>query len=84
MGIIAWIIVGGLAGLLAKAFSPGEEAHGFFITIFIGIVGACVGGFVANMLGHHGARAIDLYSIMVSTVGAVLVLALYKMSFRRA
>lgn len=78
MGILTWIIVGGLAGALGKLISPGDDGGGWILTIVLGIVGAIVGGFISTALGFGGVTGFNIGSILVATLGAVLVLFIYK------
>ena len=55
MGIIAWIIFGLIAGIIAKLIMPGRDGGGFFLTCILGIVGAVVGGWLATMFGIGGS-----------------------------
>jgi uncharacterized membrane protein YeaQ/YmgE (transglycosylase-associated protein family) len=79
MGIIAWIVVGLIAGALAKLIMPGDDPGGIIVTILLGIVGAFVGGFVVNLLGGAGVSGFNLWSIVVATLGAIILLALYRL-----
>jgi uncharacterized membrane protein YeaQ/YmgE (transglycosylase-associated protein family) len=79
MGIIAWIVVGLIAGALAKLIMPGDDPGGIIVTILLGIVGAFVGGFVVNLLGGAGVTGFNLWSIVVATIGAIILLAIYRM-----
>jgi uncharacterized membrane protein YeaQ/YmgE (transglycosylase-associated protein family) len=79
VGIITWIIIGGIAGALGKLIMPGDDPGGIIVTILLGIVGAFVGGFVFNLLGGAGVTGFNLGSILVATVGAIIVLAIYRM-----
>jgi uncharacterized membrane protein YeaQ/YmgE (transglycosylase-associated protein family) len=79
MGIIAWIVVGLIAGVLAKLVMPGDDPGGIIVTILIGIVGAFVGGFVVSLLGSAGMTGFNLWSILVATLGAIILLAIYRM-----
>jgi uncharacterized membrane protein YeaQ/YmgE (transglycosylase-associated protein family) len=78
MGIIAWIVVGLIAGALAKLIMPGDDPGGIIVTILLGIVGAFVGGFVVNLLGGAGVSGFNLWSIVVATLGAIILLAIYR------
>ncbi|MAQ59100.1 GlsB/YeaQ/YmgE family stress response membrane protein [bacterium] len=78
MGILAWIIVGGVAGWLASLFMKTDAQQGILMNIIVGIVGAFVGGFVFSLLGLGGMAGFSLYSLLVATVGAVILLAIYK------
>lgn len=79
MGIIAWIIVGLIAGALAKLIMPGDDPGGIIVTILIGIVGAFVGGFVFNLFGGAGVSGFNIWSILVATVGAIILLLIYRL-----
>ena len=77
--LIAWIVVGLIAGWLAKMISPGPERGGLLVTLIIGVIGALVGGALFNLFGASRATGITLYSILVATVGAVVFLWVWKM-----
>ena len=79
MGIIAWIVVGLIAGALAKFILPGDDPGGIIVTILIGIAGAFVGGFVFSLLGGTGMTGFSLWSIIVATIGAIILLLLYRL-----
>jgi uncharacterized membrane protein YeaQ/YmgE (transglycosylase-associated protein family) len=79
MGLLSWVIMGLLAGLLGRFLLPGRDAMGCFVTTLTGIIGAVVGGFVATWLGFGGFRGFDLYSLMVATAGAVLFLLVLRL-----
>ena len=76
MGIITWIIIGGIAGALAKLIMPGDDPGGIIVTILIGIVGAFLGGFLTGLVGIGGGGFI--WTIIVATVGAIILLAIYR------
>jgi len=78
MGIISWIIVGLIAGVLAKLIMPGDDSSGFIVTILIGMAGALIGGFVVGLLGGTGATGFNIWSIIVATLGAIILLAIYR------
>jgi uncharacterized membrane protein YeaQ/YmgE (transglycosylase-associated protein family) len=85
MGILAWIILGLIAGAIAKAIMPGRDPGGFIVTALIGIVGAVIGGFLGNMIfGIGGVSGIDIRSILISVVGALVLLWIYRMATRRS
>ena len=74
-----------IAGILAKWAMPGPDPGGTIVTILIGIVGAFIGGFVVNsLLGGPGVSGINLASILVATLGAIILLAIYRLITRRA
>ena len=84
MGILAWIILGLIAGAIAKAIMPGRDPGGFIVTALIGIVGAVIGGFLGNMIfGIGGVSGVDIRSILISVVGALLLLWIYRMAVGR-
>jgi uncharacterized membrane protein YeaQ/YmgE (transglycosylase-associated protein family) len=77
-------LVGLIAGILAKVAMPGPDPGGVLLTIVIGIVGAIVGGFVVNNLfGGPGVTGFNLTSILVATLGSVILLAIYRLVTRR-
>lgn len=84
MGILSWIILGLVAGAIAKAIHPGRDPQGCIVTMIIGIVGSILGGFIATrLLGWGTVNGFNLYSILVATGGAVLALAIYTAVTRR-
>jgi len=78
LGIISWIVVGLIAGVLGKLIMPGRDPGGFIVTILIGMAGAVVGGFVVGLLGGTGATGFNIWSILVATLGAIILLAIYR------
>ena len=82
MSIIAWLVVGLIAGFLASKV-VNKTGSGLVMDIVLGIVGALVGGFIFNAIGHSAPNGINIYSIFVSFVGAVVVLVIYHAVFRR-
>jgi len=82
MGIIAWLVVGLVAGWIGSMI-VNRSGEGPLMDIVLGIVGAFVGGFVFNMLGHGGVSGINLYSIFVAVIGSVVVLVIYHAIFAR-
>jgi uncharacterized membrane protein YeaQ/YmgE (transglycosylase-associated protein family) len=84
VGILAWIVVGLIAGVLAKIAMPGPDPGGVILTIVIGIVGAVIGGFVMEyLLGGPGVSGVNLASILVATLGSVILLVAYRAITRR-
>ncbi|HAX4944690.1 TPA: GlsB/YeaQ/YmgE family stress response membrane protein [Escherichia coli] len=80
MGIIAWIIFGLIAGIIAKLIMPGRDGGGFILTCILGIVGAVVGGWLATMFGIGGSiSGFNLHSFLVAVVGAILVLGVFRL-----
>lgn len=87
MGILAWIVVGVIAGLLAKAVMPGSanEPGGWIGTTLLGIVGAVVGGFASSALfGGGGANGINIPSIFIAFVGACIVIGVLRLFSRNS
>jgi uncharacterized membrane protein YeaQ/YmgE (transglycosylase-associated protein family) len=79
MGIIAWIILGLLAGLIARAILPGHDEIGLIVTCIIGIVGALIGGFVAELIGWEGLGSFfELRTWLLAIAGALVLLALVR------
>lgn len=78
MGIISWIILGLIAGALAKWLMPGNDGGGWITTMFLGIAGAFVGGFLGSFLGQGGATGINVGSIITATLGAFVILFVYN------
>jgi uncharacterized membrane protein YeaQ/YmgE (transglycosylase-associated protein family) len=78
--IIWWIIVGLIAGVLAKLIMPGRDPGGFIITIILGIVGAIIGGWILRtLLGIGTAGTGFIWTIIAGIIGAVILLAIYRM-----
>ena len=84
MSIISWIIVGLIAGALGRLVMPGDEPGGFIVTLSIGMAGAVVGGFVVGILGGTGTTGLNIWSILVATLGAIILLALYRLIAERS
>lgn len=78
MSILAWIIFGALAGWIASLITGDDASHGIFGNILIGIVGAFIGGLLANFVGAGGVNGFNLYSMIVAVVGAVIVLLVFN------
>lgn len=79
MGIISWILLGLVAGALAKFIMPGKDPGGLFITMLIGIAGAVVSGWIGSLIGWGKVESFDLWGIFISTLGAVLVLIAHRL-----
>ncbi len=85
MGIVAWIVLGAIAGYLAGLLVRGDEGMGVIGHIALGIVGALVGGFLAGALfGSNPVNGVDLGSIIVATIGAVIAVIVWNAATGRA
>jgi uncharacterized membrane protein YeaQ/YmgE (transglycosylase-associated protein family) len=82
IAILSWICFGLVVGVLAKILMPGDDPGGFIVTVLIGIAGALVGGFLGRVLGFYGPGQVAGY--IMSIVGAMILLALYRMMTRRS
>ena len=81
MGILSWILFGLVVGIIAKLLMPGRDPGGFIITILLGIAGALLGGFIGRAMGFYDAN--EPAGWIVSILGAILLLALYRVMVRR-
>ena len=79
MGLLTWIILGAIAGAIAKWIMPGDDPGGFIVTILLGIAGALIGGFIASAIGLGGVDGLSIGSIIVAILGAILLLFLYRL-----
>jgi len=89
ISLIIWIILGFLAGYLAKAIMPGPDGGGFILTTILGIVGAVVGGFIGSLVGFPMVSSFDniggsIPSFIFSIIGAIVVLAIYRLATGRS
>jgi uncharacterized membrane protein YeaQ/YmgE (transglycosylase-associated protein family) len=81
MGIIAWIIIGGLAGWVASKIMKTDAQQGIILNIVVGIVGALLGGFIGRALNLYGPN--DAAGFLMSTFGAIVLLWLYRLTAGR-
>ncbi len=80
MGIISWIVFGLVAGIIAKLIMPGRDPGGCIITMLLGVAGAFVGGFLYRLFtGREVFFQFDLGSMVVAILGAVVILAIYRL-----
>ena len=82
IAVLSWIVFGLIVGALAKLLMPGNDPGGIIVTILLGIAGAVVGGFVGQAMGLYGPN--DAAGYLMSIVGAIILLALYRMVARRS
>jgi uncharacterized membrane protein YeaQ/YmgE (transglycosylase-associated protein family) len=83
VGIISWIVLGGVAGWLASIITKRNDQMGCITNIVAGIIGAAVGGWVFSLFGGTGVTGFNLPSLLVAFVGAVIVLAVVNLIFGR-
>lgn len=88
ISLIIWIVLGFLAGYLAKLIMPGHDGGGFILTTILGIVGAVVGGFVGSLVGYPMVSSFDnignsIPSFIFSIIGAIIVLVIYRLATGR-
>jgi len=77
MGIISWVVLGLLAGWLAKFIMPGKQSGGLVMTCILGVVGAFVGGFIGSQLGWGKIDEFSIKTVALAVGGALLVLFVY-------
>lgn len=82
MGIIAWIILGLIAGAVARALLPAPDPGGIVVTVLIGMVGAFLGGFLGSLITGRGLSGFSLWSILLAIVGAWVLLWVYHAATR--
>jgi uncharacterized membrane protein YeaQ/YmgE (transglycosylase-associated protein family) len=82
MSILGWIVFGLIVGVVAKLIMPGRDPGGMIVTILLGIAGALVGGFIGRALGWYGDD--DPVGFVMATLGAILLLVLYRQFRARA
>jgi len=82
MSILAWLVLGLISGFIASKI-VNHTGEGVLLDIVLGVVGALVGGWLFNAVGHTGVKGLNIYSMFVAVVGAVVVLVLYHALFRR-
>lgn len=80
MSILAWIVLGLIAGIVAKALVPGRDPGGCIVTIVMGIVGALLGGWLSTLLGFGGlAGGLDVRNLVIATLGSIVLLVLWRL-----
>ena len=84
--LIFWVIVGLIAGALAKFIMPGDDPGGIIVTVIIGIVGAVLGGWLLHLIGIGGGAGSGgfIFSIIAGVIGAIILLAIYRVIANRA
>lgn len=79
MNLIAWIVLGGVAGWIGSNIMGTDDSQGIILNIIVGIIGAGIGGYLFNFMGFAAVTGFNFYSLGVSIVGAVVLLWLVKM-----
>lgn len=79
MGILSWIVIGLIAGALAKWIMPGDDPGGFIVTILIGVAGGLLGGFIGTQLGIGAVTGFNLVSLGLAVGGALVLLFGYRL-----
>jgi uncharacterized membrane protein YeaQ/YmgE (transglycosylase-associated protein family) len=82
MNLIAWVIMGGLAGWVASLIMRTNSSQGLLADIFLGVFGAVIGGLVMNFFGQAGVTGFNVYSLIVATLGAVTLIAMSRLVTR--
>lgn len=82
MSILAWLLLGLIAGFIASKI-VNRSGGSLLLDIVLGIVGALVGGWLFNQFGNSGVSGFNLYSLLVATIGAIVVLVIYHLIFSR-
>jgi uncharacterized membrane protein YeaQ/YmgE (transglycosylase-associated protein family) len=78
MGLLSWLVLGLVVGVIAKFLMPGKDPGGFVITIILGIAGAFVGGFIGSRIGFGTVSGFDMRSLLIAVGGAIILLAVYR------
>ncbi len=78
MGIIIWIVFGGLVGWVASLIMKSDAEQGILMNIIVGIVGAVVGGWIMSLLGESGVGGFNIYSFLVALLGACALIAIVR------
>lgn len=84
MGIIGWIIIGALAGWIASLITGNNKRMGAGMNTLVGIIGGFIGGLVMNLLGGYGVTGFNLWSLLVATIGAVILLLIVSVVKKRS
>lgn len=83
MGFISWVFFGLVVGIIARCLMPGKEHFGIIMTVVLGVVGALIGGAMSTFLGFGNVNGFNIYSIVVATVGSIVLLfVIHKLKTR--
>lgn len=80
-GIIGWIVIGGIAGAIAKLLMPGKDPGGCIITVILGVVGALLAGWIGHQIGWYNTG--ESAGFVAAIVGAFIILAIYRLITHR-
>ena len=83
MGLIGWIVLGGLAGWIASMIAGTNKQQGFFGNIIVGIIGAVIGGWVVGFFGADGVNGFNLWSFVVALIGALILIWIWGLITHR-
>ena len=83
MDIILWLVLGLVAGGLAKFILPGKDPGGLIVTMLIGVAGAVIGGFIGGLVGLGGIRGLDLSTLLTAVAGSIVLLVAFRVIKRR-
>jgi uncharacterized membrane protein YeaQ/YmgE (transglycosylase-associated protein family) len=83
MGILSWIVLGLIAGAVAKMIMPGDDPGGCIVTILLGIAGAFVGGFIGSAVGFGTVTEFDFRSLGIAIIGSIVLLLGYRFVMKR-
>jgi uncharacterized membrane protein YeaQ/YmgE (transglycosylase-associated protein family) len=84
MGVLSWIVLGLLAGMLARLIMPGRQRGGCILTTLLGVAGALVGGFIGRQLGYGGIEEFSWVSLGWAILGSLILLLVFSLFRRRA
>jgi len=83
MSIIGWIVIGALAGWIASLITGNDKKMGAGMNILVGVIGGFIGGIVMNLLGGYGVTGFNFWSLIVATIGAIILLLIVNAVKRR-
>ncbi|MDP2212170.1 MAG: GlsB/YeaQ/YmgE family stress response membrane protein [Candidatus Aquicultor sp.] len=84
MGILAWIVLGLVAGTIARLLVPGKQPGGCVTTIALGVVGALIGGYIGSILTGEGISGINNWSVFLAIVGSVILIFVWSRLFGKS
>ena len=79
MGIFVWIVIGLLAGLIARAIMPGKQPGGIIVTVLLGIGGGLLGGWLGSAITGRGLTGFSFWSLLLAVIGALILLFIYQL-----